>query len=141
MEEADKLCRRLSIIDKGKIVVEGSPAELKTQVGADTIKLSLENGTDKQQMYLRAKEVLNDIHGVSNVIISDEGLTVYAQNAGLIIADIVRAFDSNKIHLGSVSFSSPTLDDIFLQHTGRRIRTENISKSNAPPMMFGRRRR
>ena len=141
MDEADKLCKRLSIIDKGKIVTGGSPTELKSQVGADTIKLSLENGTDKQQLYSKAKDVLTGIPGVKDVIISDEGLTIYAKNAGLIIADIVRAFDSNKIHLGSVSFSSPTLDDIFLQHTGRRIRTEEVSKSNAPPMMFGRRRR
>jgi len=141
MEEADKLCRRLSIIDKGKIVIEGSPAELKSQVGADTIKLTLENGTDKQQSYTKAKNVLTDIQGVKDVITSEDGLTVYAQGAGLIIADIVRTFDSNKIRLGSVSFSSPTLDDIFLQHTGRRIRVEDVSKSNAPPMMFRGRRR
>jgi ABC-2 type transport system ATP-binding protein len=141
MEEADKLCRRLCIIDKGKIVTEGSPAELKSQVGADTIKLSLENGADKQQLYSRARDVLVGIQGVKDVIISEDGLTVYAKSAGLIIADIVRAFDNNKIHLGSVNFSSPTLDDIFLQHTGRRIRTEDVSKSNAPPTMFGRRRR
>jgi ABC-2 type transport system ATP-binding protein len=143
MEEADKLCRQLAIIDHGKIVSTGSPAELKSKVGADTIKLSLENGTDssKEQLNKRAKEILANIQGVTNVIISEEGLTVYAKNAGFIIADIVRAFDSNMIHLASVSFSSPTLDDIFLQQTGRRIRTEDVSKSNAPPTMFGRRRR
>ena len=141
MEEADKLCKRLSIVDKGKIVAGGSPTELKSEVGADTIKLSLENGPDMQQLYSRAKDILTGVKGVSNIIISEDGLTVYAKDAGLIIADIVRAFDSNKIHLGSVSFSSPTLDDIFLQHTGRRIRAEDVSKSNAPPMMFGRRRR
>ena len=72
---------------------------------------------------------------------TEEGLTVYAKNAGFIIADIVRAFDINKIHLASVSFSSPTLDDIFLHHTGRQIRAEEVSKANAPPTMFGRRRR
>jgi ABC-type uncharacterized transport system ATPase subunit len=100
----------------------------------------LENGTDKQQLYSRAKEVLVGIPGVKEVITSDEGLTVYVKNTGLIIAEIVRTFD-NKIRLGSVSFSSPTLDDIFLQHTGRRIRAEDVSKANAPQMMFGRRRR
>jgi ABC-2 type transport system ATP-binding protein len=142
MEEADKLCRQLAIIDRGKIVSTGSPAELKSEVGADTIKLSLENGAgeSKEQLNARAKETLSEIQGVSNVIVSEEGLTVYAKNAGFIIADIVRAFDSNKIRLSSVSFSSPTLDDIFLHHTGRRIRTEEVSKSNAPPTMFGMRR-
>jgi ABC-2 type transport system ATP-binding protein len=144
MEEADKLCRQLAIIDHGKIVSTGSPAQLKSEVGADSIKLALENGTDnkdRKQLDARVKEILTNINGVMNVIASDDGLTVYAKNAGFIIADIVRAFDSNKIHLSSVSFSSPTLDDIFLHHTGRRIRTEDVSKSNAPPTMFGRRRR
>jgi ABC-2 type transport system ATP-binding protein len=124
-------------------VSTGSPAQLKSEVGADSIKLVLENGADisKEQLNTRAKEILANINGVMSTIISDEGLTVYAKNAGFIIADIVRAFDSNKIHLASVSFSSPTLDDIFLHHTGRRIRTEDVSKSNAPPTMFGRRRR
>jgi ABC-2 type transport system ATP-binding protein len=136
MEEADKLCRQLSIIDFGKIVASGSPAELKRQVGADSIKLSLENcARDKPS----AKEILSSLEGVSNVMDSEECLTVYAKNAGLIIADIVRAFDGRGIRLSSVSFSSPTLDDIFLQHTGRRIRAEELVKSPSA-LLVGRRR-
>lgn len=139
MEEADRLCRRLSIIDKGKIVAGGSPSELKSEIGADTIKLSLQNGSDKA-VDSRAKDLLTGMPGVKEVIVSEEGLNVYAKNASVIIADIVRTLDNNKIRLASVSFSSPTLDDIFLHHTGRRIRTEEVSKTNAPTM-FGRRRR
>jgi len=136
MEEADRLCRQLSIIDLGKIVASGSPAELKRQVGADSIKLSLENcAKDKAN----AKVILSSLEGVTNVLDSEECLTVYAKNAGLIIAEIVRAFDGGGIRLSSVSFSSPTLDDIFLQHTGRRIRPEELVKT--PSIMFGGRRR
>jgi len=136
MEEADKLCRQLSIVDQGKIVVGGSPAELKRQVGADSIKLSLENcGKDRPS----AKDILGNLQGVTNIIDSEECLTVYAKNAGLIIADIVRKFDSSGIRLSSVSFSSPTLDDVFLQHTGRRIRPEQLVKT--PSAMLGGRRR
>jgi ABC-2 type transport system ATP-binding protein len=136
MEEADRLCRQLSIIDLGKIVVSGSPAELKRQVGADSIKLSLENCTKDKP---NAKVILSSLEGVTNVLDSEECLTVYAKNAGLIIAEIVRAFDGGGIRLSSVSFSSPTLDDIFLQHTGRRIRPEELVKT--PSIMFGGRRR
>ena len=139
MEEADRLCRQLSIIDHGKIVVSGSPAELKREVGTDSITLSLENGGSKDELNAKAKQILGGIQGVANVIDSDGGLTVYAKNAGFIIADIVRAFDSNRIRLSSVSFSSPTLDDIFLQHTGRRIRPEELVKTPASGM-FGSRR-
>ncbi len=138
MEEADRLCRQLYIIDRGKIVINGSPSELKRQVGTDTITLSLANGAAKGELNVKAKEILGDIQGVARVLDSDGGLTVYAKNAGFIIADIVRAFDSNSIKLASVSLSPPSLDDIFLQHTGHRIRPEELVK--APSMMFGRRR-
>ena len=128
LEEADRLCKRLEIVDFGKIVAAGSPAELKREIGADSIKLSIENcERDKP----KAKEILKSLDGVSSVMDSgpDECLNVFAKNAGFLIADIVRAFDSSDIRLLSVNFSSPSLDDVFLKHTGRRIRTEDLVKA------------
>jgi ABC-2 type transport system ATP-binding protein len=147
MEEADKLCQRLSIIDFGKIVVSGTPTRLKQQVRADSIKLWLKNcARDKAA----ALEILNKIEGVTKIINSEKThsnhtdlsstcLNVYAKNAGKIIADIVRKFDKKNIQIASISISPPTLDDIFLQHTGRRIRAEELVR--APAFMFGGRRR
>jgi ABC-2 type transport system ATP-binding protein len=135
LEEADKLCRQLAIVDFGKIVAGGSPAELKREIGADSIRLSIENcERDKP----KAKEILQSLTGVSSVVDAAGGedcLNVFAKNAGPLVADIVRAFDSSDIKLLSVSFSSPSLDDVFLKHTGRRIRTEDLVK--APSAMFG----
>ncbi len=139
MEEADKLCRDLAIVDHGKIVASGSPSELKSKVGADSIKLSLENGVSGAELIVKAKQILGEVQGVSSVVESDGGLTVFAKNAGFVIPDIVRVLDTNKIRLSSVSFSSPTLDDTFLLHTGRRIRPEELVKKQSG-MMFGRRR-
>ncbi|MCW4017321.1 MAG: ATP-binding cassette domain-containing protein [Candidatus Bathyarchaeota archaeon] len=137
MDEADKLCKRLSIIDFGKIVASGAPAELKRQIGADSIQLSLE---DCHRTKPRARELLESMTGVTTVMdSSEECLTVYAKNAGLLIADIVRALDISGIRLSSVTFSSPSLDDVFLQHTGRRIRSEDLVK--APSATFVGRRR
>jgi len=138
MEEADKLCKDLAIMDHGKIVASGSPSELKSKVGADSIKLSLENGVSSAELNVKAKQILGGVQGVVSVVDSDGGLTVFAKNAGFVIPDIVRAFDTNKIRLASVSFSSPTLDDTFLQHTGRRIRPEELVKKQSG--MFGGRR-
>lgn len=135
LEEADKLCQRLSIIDFGKIVASGSPAELKHQIGADSIRISLESCKKDSA---KAKELLKSLTDVTEIIDSEECLTVYAKNAGFLIADIVRALDSSDIRLTSVTFSSPSLDDVFMKHTGRRIRTEDLVK--APSTMFGRRR-
>ena len=137
LEEADKLCKRLAIIDFGKIVISGSPAELKREIGADSIKLSIENCEREKP---KAKEILKSLTGVTDVVDSgpEECLNVYAKNAGLLVADIVRAFDSSEIRLLAVTFSSPSLDDVFLRHTGRRIRTEELVK--APSTLMGGRR-
>ncbi|MCW4030311.1 MAG: ATP-binding cassette domain-containing protein [Candidatus Bathyarchaeota archaeon] len=138
LEEADRLCKRLAIIDFGKIVTLGTPAALKQEIGADSIKISIDNcERDKP----RAREILSSLEGVNQVLDAgpEECLTVYAKHAGPLVADIVRAFDSCDIRLLSVTFSSPTLDDVFLQHTGRRIRSEELVKT--PSAMFGGARR
>ncbi len=135
LEEADKLCKRLSIIDVGKIVANGSPSELKREIGADSIRISLENCPKDNS---RAKELIKTLTGVNEVLDSEECLTVYAKNAGLLIPDIVRALDSSEIRIASVTFSSPSLDDVFMKHTGKRIRAEELVK--APSSMFGGRR-
>ncbi|HTY75714.1 MAG TPA: ATP-binding cassette domain-containing protein [Candidatus Nanoarchaeia archaeon] len=136
LEEADKLCKRLSIIDSGKIVASGSPIELKHEIGADSIRISLENCKRDNS---RAKEIIKTMSDVTEIMDSEECLTVYAKNAGLLIADIVRALDSSDIRIASVTFSSPSLDDVFMKHTGKRIRTEELVK--APSRMFGGGRR
>jgi ABC-2 type transport system ATP-binding protein len=132
LEEADKLCKRLSIIDYGKIVASGSPAELKHEIGADSIRVSLD---DCKKDRTQAKDIIKSMTGVTEIIDSEECLTVFAKNAGPLIADIVRALDSSDIRLASVTFSSPSLDDVFIKHTGRRIRAEELVK--APSSAFG----
>jgi ABC-2 type transport system ATP-binding protein len=136
LEEADKLCKRLSIIDTGKIVASGSPLELKHEIGADSIRISLESC---QKDNNRAKELIKSLTDVNQIMDSEECITVYAKNAGLLIADIVRALDSSDIRISSITFSSPSLDDVFLKHTGKRIRTEELVK--APSAMWGGARR
>ena len=136
LEEADKLCKRLAIIDVGKIITSGSPIELKREIGADSIRIALESCKKDNA---KAKELIKTMTDVNQIIDSEECLTVYAKNAGLLIADIVRALDSSDIRIASVTFSSPSLDDVFMKHTGKRIRTEELVK--APSAMWGGARR
>ena len=135
LEEADKLCKRLAIIDFGKIVASGSPGELKREIGADSIKIGLENCERDRE---KAKSIIKTMTGVKDILNSDECINVYAQNASSLIADIVRALDSSDIRLTSVTFSQPSLDDVFTRHTGRKIRVEELVK--APSATFGGRR-
>ncbi len=139
MEEADKLCKRLSIIDHGKIVANGTPSELKREIGTDTITLKIEeSGLEGQSA--RAKELLQQTKGITEVLSSDDGLTAYAKDAGFIVADIVRSFDASGIKIASIGVSSPSLDDVFLHHTGRRIRPEEAGQKPAGRTRFGARR-
>jgi ABC-2 type transport system ATP-binding protein len=135
LEEADKLCKRLAIIDFGKIVARGSPAELKREIGADSIRIGLENCERDRE---KAKGIIKTMTGVKEIIDSEECINVYAENAASLIADIVRALDSSDIRLTSVTFSQPSLDDVFTKHTGRKIRVEELVK--APSATFGGRR-
>jgi ABC-2 type transport system ATP-binding protein len=133
LEEADKLCKRMAIIDFGKIVATGSPAELKKQIGADSIRIGLENCDRDRE---KAKSIIKTMTGVTDIKDAEECILVYAQNAASLIADVVRALDSTDIRLTSVTFSQPSLDDVFLKYTGRRIRVEESVK--APSAMLGR---
>ncbi len=140
MDEVDRLCRRLAILDNGEIVAQGTPTELKQEIGADTITLGFNSNPSNGGIKDRAKAILGKFQGVSNIVDSDTGLTVYTKNGGFMVPDLVRAFDGAQIHLSSIGVSSPTLDDVFLKHTGRRIRPEQVSSANTRSM-FGRRRR
>ena len=137
LEEADKLCDRLAIIDHGQIVTSGTPSSLKAEIGADAITLAVEGDGGSAQ---KAREVLQGVQGIGEVVQGDEGITVYAKNASTLVPDIVRSFDASGLKLSSISLSRPSLDDVFLKHTGHRIRAEELVK---PPskMMFGRGRR
>ena len=136
MEEADKLCGRLSIIDHGQIITSGTPAQLKEEIGADAITLSIERNGAAEGV----REALRALDGVENVVDTDGGFTVYAKNGSTLVPVLVRTLDSKGIGLSSINLSKPSLDDVFLKHTGHRIRPEEPVR---PPsrMRFSRGRR
>jgi ABC-2 type transport system ATP-binding protein len=147
LDEVDRLCRRVAIIDHGEIVAQGTPTELKQDIGADAITLGLGvnsgnglNEAESANLKDKAKRVLENFDGISKIVDSDGGLTVYAKNGTMLVPDLVRGFDNAGIRLSSISVAQPTLDDVFLKHTGRHIRAEEVSSANRPSM-FARRRR
>ena len=135
LEEADRLCRQISIIDHGKLIAKGSPSELKETVGGDAITLTLKDGAD-EALKQKTKEILSSIQGIINVKDSDGGIVAYAKNAGQIIADVVTSLDRSNIRPASLSISSPTLDDVFLGQTGRRIRSDELTRRETEPFLM-----
>lgn len=134
LEEADRLCGRLAIIDQGKLVADGSPAQLKADVGGDTIMLGFAESAD-ESLRSKAKEILAGLPAVTKVLDSDGGVQAYAKTASQVIVDVVTVLDRNHIRPTSLSISSPTLDDVFLRHTGRRIRSEPLGRKETEPFL------
>jgi len=135
LEEADRLCRELSIIDHGKLIAKGSPAELKATVGGDAITMELKGGDDPA-MKSKAKEIIRTIQGITKVVDSDGGVVAYALDASQVIAEVVTSLDRSGIRPGSLTISSPTLDDVFLRQTGRRIRSEELGRKETEPFLM-----
>ena len=100
-------------------------------MGGDTISLTLD-----PYIRVKAKEILKNVKGISNVLDSDNGVAVYAENGGEKVIDVVTTLDKNGIHPSFLSVSSPTLDDVFLKHTGRRIRSEELKRKETEPFLM-----
>jgi ABC-2 type transport system ATP-binding protein len=126
MEEADQLCQRLAIIDKGKIVAEGSPVELKASIGADLITILFSKDESFEKNRARAQQIAQTINGIKQVALFDEGVSIQAANSGAALLEIIRLLDAEKVPLQQVALSHPTLDEVFLIHTGRQMRVEEV---------------
>jgi ABC-2 type transport system ATP-binding protein len=130
MEEADQLCERLAIIDGGKIVTSGTPGDLKAAIGDDIVTLRLPQ--DERFDAVRAQVLLmvGGVPGVQSAAPFDQGVTVRTRNGGAILLEIVRRLESEHIAVNEVAVSHPTLDQVFLQHTGRAMRVEEVKPAN-----------
>jgi ABC-2 type transport system ATP-binding protein len=123
MEEADRLSSRLAIIDNGQIVVEGAPAELKRAVGADAVLLQLESPDGDRQL-AEVRRLLEGIVAADGVARHPAGIALAVPNASSAIPELLRRLDGNGLPIAGLQMSQPSLDDVFMKYTGRRIREE-----------------
>jgi len=116
LEEADELCDRVAIIDDGVLVAEGAPAELKAQIGTDVVAIGLE-GADPAG----TRAALEGLAGLERIVDGEDSLALFVANGAGSIVEIVRRLDQAQISVGTISVSRPSLDDVFLEATGRRL--------------------
>jgi ABC-2 type transport system ATP-binding protein len=130
MEEADRLCRRLAIIDDGRIAVEGTPAELKRSVGADTVSLTLglEDGMDPEGAREAIAGRLGGLPIVTAVQPTPEGVELSVADAHRAVPELLRHLDGSGARVSGLSMREPSLDDVFLRYTGKRIRLEEADQ-------------
>ena len=137
LEEADALASRLAIIDQGVIAVEGTPAELKRDLGGEAITVTLAEDADSASIDAAAG-VLERFADDGDAARFDHSIRVFTRDASSRLTEVVRALDGASVEVARLELSEPTLDDVFLRNTGNRMRVED----EKPPsrLRFGRRR-
>ncbi|HTU89942.1 MAG TPA: ATP-binding cassette domain-containing protein [Gemmataceae bacterium] len=126
MEEADRLCDRLAIIDHGRIIAEGSPASLKAHLGGDVVALTFK---DEMTARERATALVRRLPFVRDVTAGEDGINIIVEDGGAAVPELMRILGEAGLRVGRLSMTSPTLDDVFLKHTGHSIRQEELDRS------------
>ena len=121
MEEADKLCDRIGIIDGGKIQVIDSPENMKKAMGNEVISIILEEGENYNSFLSELKK----IEFVNKINEDGTKLTLFASNGTEVIPKIFQISSKLNIKITSISLTQPTLDDVFISYTGHEIRDDD----------------
>ena len=115
LEEADALAGRVGIIDHGRIIAEGAPADLKRSLGSDVIVAEVVGDTEAAQTTLAGLEAVERVERHA-----DE-LTVVTPNAAAMLSPVAVALESCGVTVRSLTMRTPTLDDVFLELTGAHL--------------------
>lgn len=117
MEEADRLCDEIAIMDAGKIVASGKPAELKASIGRDVVTVGIEDDTRLEE----AKQLLAQLDASADVREVGGRLVVYLSDGAQAVPRIVVLLSDAGLRVEEVTLAQPTLDDVFLRITGHHI--------------------
>jgi ABC-2 type transport system ATP-binding protein len=128
MDEADFLCSKVAIIDQGKILVIDEPANLKSKLGNDIITIGCSD-TKVCEESLRGED------WVESIKIDNSNLIIGAKEVEKKLPAIIRMAEKHNIQISSIDIRKPTLEDVFLNYTGRKIR-EEAGESNFSRRMF-----
>jgi ABC-2 type transport system ATP-binding protein len=114
LEEADQLAERVAIVDRGKVVAEGTPEELKRELRGDAIHVDLEADYDGA-----VGRALTGIPAVRDAALDGRVLRARADDGGRAVPLVLAALETHGVTVSSVRVSRPSLDDVYLKYTGR----------------------
>jgi len=121
LEEADSVCNRIAIIDHGKILKIGSPNELKESLGGDLIEIEVkEQGED-------LSGILSVLKHVKEVRKNNSTYFVRTERGEEVAPEIIETIRVRGFHMSKISLTKPTLDEVYLEYTGRKLREEQAS--------------
>jgi ABC-2 type transport system ATP-binding protein len=123
LEEADALCDRIAIIDHGKIIVTGPPAELKDSLGGDIITLAIQNDAD-------ITDLISKLEHVKEVKKENGSYLIKTANGEATAPLIIEALRKNGYVVTKLFLNKPTLNDVYLEYTGKTMRDAEESREN-----------
>jgi len=115
LEEADQLADRLAIVDHGRIVVEGTPENLKSELRGDTVNVELRSAATAAAAVGR----LTRLDGLSDIAADGPRLRARAENGARAVPVLLAALEDAGISVASVTVARPSLDDVYLRYAGR----------------------
>jgi ABC-2 type transport system ATP-binding protein len=119
LDEADRLADRIAVIDQGLVIAEGTPEELKSQVGGERLEIHLCDGDRGEEAVVALASIASD-----QPFLEDGTVRVPVAERRGTIAAAVRRLDEAGIAIDDIAVSTPTLDDVFLTLTGRAVEQE-----------------
>lgn len=134
MDEADALCNRVAIIDRGKIVAMDTPTNLKDLMGGDVVTVKAAHKKDET---LRSK--LLSVENVSDVKFVEDNLVITAVKGERVIPSILEVIGAHGLKAEFVTLREPTLEDVFLKYTGRAMKDESEGAKAHLKRLVGRR--
>jgi ABC-2 type transport system ATP-binding protein len=116
LEEADRLASRLAIVDRGRVVATGTPDELKGELRGDAVQVELPAGADPA----RVRQVLAALPAVRDVVIAGRDVSARSDDGAAAVPVVLAELQRAGVNAASVAVARPSLDDVYLRHTGRR---------------------
>ena len=115
LEEADRLADRVAILDRGRVVASGTPSALKAELRGDAIVIELRNGAGEPDV----RSALGAIPGLGEIRFDDRQVHLRVDAGATALPGVLGALDARGLAVASATVSRPSLDDVYLRHTGR----------------------
>jgi ABC-2 type transport system ATP-binding protein len=125
LEEADNLAARLAIVDRGKVVAEGTSDELKRELRGDAVHVELEGSTDGA-----VRDALDGVEAVREVVVNGRALHARADDGARAVPAVLAALEARGLAVASVTVARPSLDDVYLRYAGRTFSSAEAEREN-----------
>jgi len=129
LEEADRLCARVGIVDRGRMVAEGPPPALKSAAGAQT--LTLEFAALDDALRARVERVVAETPGLGAPVASGSRISIPIEDPVRDLAGLLAGLGRARVEIGGLQVGSPSLEDVYLRLTGLAARPEEASRAGA----------